>query len=181
MNAQTDDFANLPLTGPEGLQAEYVALREELLKRIEARQQILSLSLTIAGAYLGVGWGSGTAVALLLYPPIAALLAAGWAQNEVLIGQLSRYIRDHLESALPGLGWEHYRRARQRETSIAGWPIDVLATGGIFLLTQLIAVLLGFFRLTEPNALAWILLVVDAAAILALLVLLEYVRRHNRM
>ncbi len=99
----------------------------------------------------------------------------------MLIGQLSRYIRDHLESALPGLGWEHYRRARQHETSIAGWPIDVLATGGIFLLTQLIAVLLGFFRLTEPNALAWILLAASAVAILALLVLLAYVRRHNRM
>ncbi len=59
MNTPPDDFANLPLTGPEGLQAEYVALREELLKRIEARQQILSLSLTIAGAYLGVAGAAG--------------------------------------------------------------------------------------------------------------------------
>jgi len=37
---------------------EYTALREEILKRIESRQQLISITLTIAAAVLGVGWTS---------------------------------------------------------------------------------------------------------------------------
>jgi hypothetical protein len=163
-----------------GLEIEYASLREESLKRIESRQQIISITLTIAGAFLGIGWGSGGPVALMIYPALAALLAAGWAQNEVRLRQLSAYIRDHLESAIPGLGWERYSHARERETLFGGWPVDVLSVGGIFVLTQVLAIGLSLFRFTGASLVEWVLLAVDIFAILLVLWMVEGVRRRSR-
>src|SRR5262245_32918166 len=108
---------------------EYIALREEVLNRIEARQQIISITLTIAGAFLGGGWITSVIV-LLIYPALAVLLAAGWGQNEVRIRQLNAYIRDQLEGNIPGLGWERYSRQRESELKVFGWPVDLLSVGG---------------------------------------------------
>jgi hypothetical protein len=158
-------------------ETEYAALRAEILRRIDSRQQTLSVALTLAGAFLGLGWNAG-AVVLLLYPLIALLLAVGWAQNEVFISQISTYIRDRLEGDESGLGWQTYSSQRGSEIRIFGWPIEILAIGGIFGLTQLMAIGLGTYQFTG-GSIQWILLILDIAAVLALGVLMDYVRRRS--
>jgi hypothetical protein len=156
-------------------EAEYASLREEVLKRLEGRQQTLSVALTLAGAFLGLGWNAG-AVVMFLYPLIALLLAVGWAQNEVFIKQLNSYIRDHLEGESTGRGWQHYSDQRMSEIRVMGWPIEILAIGGIFLLTQLMAIGLGTYKF-ESNSIDWILLILDIVAVFGLGGLMEYMRR----
>jgi hypothetical protein len=156
---------------------EYTALREEILKRIESRQQLISITLTIAAAVLGVGWTSG-AVIILIYPLIAGLLAAGWAQNEILIRQISAYIREHLEGKVTAPGWERTSRAQMAETTFFGWPIDVLSLGGVFMLTQVLALALGWTRFNSTT-LEWILLVADGVALVIVLLLLNTVRNRS--
>src|SRR5689334_16490340 len=107
---------NPPFPNPPG-NAEYASLRDEILRRQDSRQQTLSVALTLAGAFLGLGWNAG-AVVLLLYPLIALLLAVGWAQNEVFIKQINAYIRDHLENEESGLGWQTYSTHRDSELHI---------------------------------------------------------------
>jgi hypothetical protein len=155
---------------------EYTTLREEQVKRTESRTQWLSITLTLGGAFLGVGWGQ-SAVALLLYPPLAALLAAGWAQNEVRIHQISRYIHEHLEKRIPGMGWERYSRGLDDQTQSTGWLLELFSVGGIFLITQLLAIFLVAFRFTgDPVQIG--LLVIDAIAIIVVLALINHVRRQ---
>ncbi|MBL8162726.1 MAG: hypothetical protein JNJ61_12130 [Anaerolineae bacterium] len=158
-------------------ETEYATLREEVLKRIESRQQTISIALTLAGAFLGLGWNAGPVV-ILLYPLIALLLAVGWAQNEVFIKQINAYIRDHLEGESTGLGWQRYSDQRMSEIRVFGWPVEVLAIGGIFILTQLMAVGLGTYRSTS-STIEMVLLALDFAAIFLLIGLLEFVRRRS--
>jgi hypothetical protein len=163
------------LSGPE---IEYMSLREESLRRIEGRQQILSVTLTLAGAFLGIGWGTGGAMALLIYPPLAALLAASWVQNEVRIRTISAYIRDHLEAAIPGLGWERYSRNVTAQSRFMGFPIDILSIGGIFVLTQVLAIFLSLFRF-ERSFVEFLMLIVDVFSIIALILMINYVRQQS--
>ena len=71
-----------------GFEVEYRALRDESLKRIELRQQTVSIALTIAGVFLGVG--IGTRAVALVYPPLALALAisyqeSGWNHRQVSV------------------------------------------------------------------------------------------------
>jgi hypothetical protein len=85
---------------------EYTALRAEILKRIELRQQFIAMTLTIAGVFLGVGVTTDTIA--LVYPLLSTFLAISWAQNDSNIRRLAVYIRGHLENKTPYLGWETY-------------------------------------------------------------------------
>ena len=158
-------------------EAEYITLREEVLKRQEGRQQTLSIALTLAGAFLGLGWNAGSVV-MLIYPLIALLLAISWAQNEIFIKQLNTYIRDHLEGESTGLGWQRFSSQRMSELRFMGWPLEILAIGGIFVLTQLMAIGLGTYKF-ESSSIEWILLLLDIAAVIGLGGLMEYVRRRS--
>lgn len=161
---------------PSNKNMEYASLREEVLKRIESRQQTISVALTLAGAFLGLGWNAG-AVVILIYPLIALLLAVGWAQNEVFIMQINAYIRDHLEGEQSGLGWQRYSKQGMSELRILGWPLEILAIGGIFILTQIMAVGLGSFRFTNSLP-EWLLMILAIAAIIGSFLLLGYMRRR---
>jgi hypothetical protein len=161
---------------PSNAEIEYASLREEVLKRIESRQQTISVALTLAGAFLGLGWNAG-AVVILIYPLIALLLAVGWAQNEVFIMQINAYIRDHLEGEQTGLGWQRYSKQGMSELRIFGWPLEILAIGGIFILTQIMAVGLGSFRFTNSLP-EWLLMILAIAAIVGSFLLLGYMRRR---
>src|SRR5579871_3179802 len=89
--------------------AEYKALRDEMLNRINFRYQLLNLTLIIAGTLLAAGVHADVSAAvLLIYPLLAAFLAAGWVHNGNTIVPLSQYIRDELEAKYSGLGWETY-------------------------------------------------------------------------
>lgn len=169
-----------PVDIKTGATMEYTTLKEEILRRLEARQQFLSVMFTIAGAYLGIGWTIvDSAVPLLVFPILPLLLAAAWAQNEIQIRELSAYIRNNLEGSIPGLGWENYRRRSNAEAQIAGLPVDVLAYAGIFLVPQIIAVLLGIFRLQYLTVLEIILFMLDALAILGVISLIGRIRSKS--
>jgi F0F1-type ATP synthase membrane subunit c/vacuolar-type H+-ATPase subunit K len=171
---------NLTMKMAGAAEIEYATLREEMLKRMEARTQYISITLTIGGAFLGVGWGQG-AVALLLFPPLAALLAAAWAQNETRLLQLSAYIRDHLETKIPGLGWERFSREMDERSQSSSWMLNLLSVGGIFLLTQLLAIFLGGIRLTQnrPALFEYVLLGIAVASVFVVLSLINHVRRQS--
>ena len=78
-------------TDLHGVDLEYNSLRGEILKRIELRQQIISITLTLAGIFLSFGLSTDTVA--LIYPPLAAFLSIAWAQNDFRIRDLATYIR----------------------------------------------------------------------------------------
>ena len=146
------------------IEVEYKALRDEILKRIEMRQQIISVTLTLAGIFLGVGLTRATVP--LIYPPLAAFLALSWSQNDFRIRATAKYIREELEASVSGLGYETYvQRAREsKKEGLGAWRFIVLAHGGIFLITQLMAIGIELVRLPF-NPLQWALLGVDIVSV----------------
>lgn len=78
--------------------AEYSALREEILKRIEFQNNVLNWTLVIAGSVVTFALQLNNAMILLLYPLIAFGLSASWEQNNLRIRQLGVYIRKRIET-----------------------------------------------------------------------------------
>jgi hypothetical protein len=126
-------------TAKPGYGWEYSAIRNEILKRIEMRQQLISITLTLAGIFLS--FGLSNEMVTLVYPPLAMFLAFGWAQNDFRIRRMGRYIRENLESLEIGLNYEsQMQEDRQIDTSLATWRFVVISHSGIFLFTQVMAI-----------------------------------------
>lgn len=136
------------------IMAEYATLREELLKRIDLRQQLISITLTLAAVFLGVGLDEN--LIALIYPVLAALLALAWWQNDSHTRRAGSYIREEHEQRIAGLFWETFCEEQR-----GGWRSVVVAHGGIFLTTQLMGIGVGLvdFTSTTPE---FILLGADA-------------------
>src|ERR1051326_1267765 len=83
---------------------QYASLRSEIEKRIDIRQQILALTLLVAGTFLTVGVQPNVpAVVLLFYPLIALFLGAIWEHNDLRVGQINFYLRTEVEKHLGSL------------------------------------------------------------------------------
>ncbi len=140
------------------------------LKRIELRQQIISITLTLAGIFLSFGLSTDTVA--LIYPPLAAFLSIAWAQNDFRIRDLATYIRENLETAPIGLGYETYvQRVRSNNKKLGAWRFVVISHTGIFIFTQLMAVGIELLK-SMPivlTPLEWVLLVIDFVSILVVL------------
>ena len=149
-----------------GIDLEYNSLRGEILKRIELRQQIISITLTLAGIFLSFGVSTDTVA--LIYPPLAAFLAIAWAQNDFRIRDLATYIRENLETTSIGLGYETYvQQARAKNKKPGGWRYVVISHTGIFIFTQLMAIGIELLK-SMPivfTPLEWVLLVIDFISI----------------
>jgi len=161
MNANIDNLVDLER---RGIELEYAQARSEILKRIELRQQIAAVTLTLAGIFLGVG--VTTEAVALVYPPLAMFLAFGWAQNDFRVRDLAKYIREDIETKIPGLRYETHVQ-KQRATKgrgLGSWRFVVFSHGGIFLFTQLMAILVEVTKLTF-NTLEYVLLSIDSLAI----------------
>jgi hypothetical protein len=156
------------------LAIEYNALRDEIVKRIGLRQQTLSITLTIAGVFLGIG--VTTHAVALVYPALATFLAIGWAQNDLRIKHAATYIRDHLEAKTPHLGWETHVHERREETKGRAFRLVILSHSGIFVLTQMVAIVIGLLTF-EYTPLEWALLGIDVLAILAVVWIARMARR----
>lgn len=134
---------------------QYTALRSEIEKRIDIRQQILALTLLVAGTFLTVGAQPNVpAVVLLFYPIIAMFLGAIWEHNDLRVGQINFYIRTEVEKHLGklGPGWETFRQqmfstsyrdrkhsrssTEQRHSLTPQIGLIVFATRGMFFTTQ---------------------------------------------
>lgn len=161
-----------------GIELEYNSLRSEILKRIELRQQIISIALTLAGVFLGVGLS--TDAVSLIYPPLAAFLAVAWAQNDFRIRDLAAYIRENLETTPISLRYEtHVQQARSDNKKLGSWRFVVISHTGILVFTQIMAVGIELLK-TFPvilSPLEWVLLVID---LISILVVIQFAGQSSR-
>jgi hypothetical protein len=142
--------------------AEYAALRDEVLKRIEFQNQILNLTLIILGTFVSVGYQlSNGPVILLIYPLIACILSFSWEQHNLRIRQIGVYIRERIESRTSKGGWEQYRvDIRLKRTGTA------LFARLTFIITQLATIFLSWWlQRSLLSGVARVLIVVDAIAV----------------
>ena len=138
MPHENDDIPNMEF---QQLSMEYKELRNEILKRIELRQQVLVITLTIAGVIFGLGVKDGTdfnnSQVALIYPPISLIMAIIWIINDYGIQKASLYIHYRIERKLPILMWERYTEgitfgSRDNYTIVGIY----FAYCGIFIATQ---------------------------------------------
>lgn len=154
---QQDDFPRIQAA----VQLEYTALRNEILKRIELRQQVIQIALAFAGVLFSFGVARpGVA---FVFPPLAALMATAWAQNDFRIRDLGTYLRDRIEPNLAGLGWETHLQKGRKASPDTTWRRTVYSHGGIFLGTQIIAIGIGLANFSN-SLVEWILLFASFAS-----------------
>jgi hypothetical protein len=127
--------------------AEYGALRAEILKKTDIQHQLLSLSLIALGTFITIGFES-SATLLLVYPILAMFLAASWSHHDIRIAQLGDFIRSHHETKFFGEqgGWEQYHPSSDAGKAV-GSRIS-LASRGILIGSQILAVTLGLLKTT---------------------------------
>jgi hypothetical protein len=178
---QTSSSKNAP-EADQFMLAEYNALRDEILKRAELQQQILSLTLIIFGTILTFGLQVHSASIILLYPLLSLFLAASWRHDGQTIKKISIYIRDQIEAQIGGntFGWEHRTRRHQRSQSkftflsvkgaFAG-GFNFLAARGVFAGTSLLATLLAipFAKVDVTDLLLFALAIVSIMSSIAML------------
>ncbi len=156
--------------------AEYCALREEIVKRIELQHKLAQLTIVFFGTLVGIALERGAPMLLFSYPLVSVCIAMLWGQNDVRVRQIGTYIRDVLEhragnlvsprgttSTVAPWGWEHYR-----STITVHWPgsLALRGTQAALLGSQALALFLGLqhsdYSLDLP---AFTLLLLDIAAI----------------
>jgi len=156
---------------------EYNTLRAEILKRIDLRHQMLSIALTVAGIFLGIGVTNGTIA--LVYPPLAVFLMVAWAQNDRRIYILATDLRNNAEPAL-GLAYETRMNTTREGQRDRGWRQTILSHGGVFLFTQLIALGVGLLSVLPTGPLSPLtlsLLALDGIAVVVVIFVLRGARR----
>lgn len=175
-----------------GLVLEYKALRDELLKRFELRQQVVSVTLAIAGALIGAGIfqakmlympgtpNSPSPSIALAYSPIALFLALGWAHLDDRVRILGSYIRERIEPKIPGLGWETYIDGKRPR--VKRLPYAFISHGGVFIWTQIVAIIIGiiFCIRAQPklDLLDSTLIAIDAISLASTVLLMMHHARH---
>jgi hypothetical protein len=168
----------------EGLDicTRYNSLTSEYLKLIELRQQILSYTITIAGAILSIGLIQTsqnnnlrfTSVALI-YPPIATCLALVWAQHSDRIKYIEKIITKSTSDSFVN------SEQGNNKNIFAGLKYAIVSHSGVFLCTQLLALIVGcsLFTWHGCNTLQWILLFIDLIFIEASIVILAQLYDDN--
>jgi hypothetical protein len=160
---------------------EYAALRDEVLKRLEFRNQMLSVLLVVAGTFISVGTQAEvSATVLLVYPLLALFLISSWIHNGRALVLIGRYLREEVEKRHSGLGWEKYLKRPQIAKSAYG-HFNNFAMAGLALTTQALATGLATTKLTG-NTMENILLVVSlvSTAVTGLLILYHIQPVRNR-
>jgi hypothetical protein len=115
---------------------EYKTLRDETMKRIDARNQILSYTLVFAASMFTLALGqSAFSSALLVYPIVAFFFATSFAFNSLVLIEIGAYLRS-LETRLPGAGWANYLKPRYWKIEI----FELIASAGLFIGTECIGI-----------------------------------------
>jgi len=168
-----------PLADPEreGMLAEYVALRGEILKRIELRHQYMKVSLAIAGAFLAAGVAVTKAPVALVFPLLAPFLAIGWAQNDLRVRDLAEYFREHQEQLVPGLGWETHMQGLRESRRRRPWRLVVMAHAGTLLFTQVLTIAVGCTSINANPSIGYALLALDVVAVAAVIAIFSRATR----
>jgi hypothetical protein len=126
---------------------EYNTLRDETLKRVEFRNQISTYTLTFAAGMFTLGLGRDAyREALLVYPIIAFFFSVSFAYNSLMLIEIGAYIRTLEGVSLGRSGWAAHLKDRYSLIE----PFEVVATSGLFLGTQALAI--GLFLRGVPQA-----------------------------
>jgi 8-oxo-dGTP diphosphatase len=143
----------------EELPLQYNTLRAEILKRMELRQQILTV--TLAGISIFSAGVTGEIILpifLLLYPLLGLCLAIAWSHHDVRTGELGEYILRYIEPHFT-LKWEKYMREFYTDRNDIGKRLAEYASMGTFIGTEIAAIILAvsfqFLNLTTvtpPNS-----------------------------
>ena len=170
--------------------AEYNTLRQEILERIKLRQQIITATLILSAGIITADKLVPTVA--LIYPPLAAFLALAWSQNDYRVRNLSKYIQEFFECDPRRFGWEYYMEGQRDQSGPGAFRVVVAAHGGLFLVTQFIAVGFGIAGLPREIQLEWVtgsfpwitmsvvlvgLLIVDIISILVVFWVIYYAKR----
>lgn len=85
-------------------------MRQEIIQRQATQHNVLALQLTISGAVFSFSLTGASRSGFLLIVPVSTyMLCSRFVEDHVGIGQLGRYIREHLSARVPGgLGWESW-------------------------------------------------------------------------
>ena len=162
---------------------ECAVLHDEINTRMEQRGNLFTFTIITAGSLLSLGAAANAQIALF-YPILSLFLAAAWSDEDGKIGALGAYLHDQ-EARYDLYGWASYHRPRKKRTGLLGrlqklYPTSLLslATRGVFLSTQALAILVGVTNAISHNQMAttWPLL---SVALLAM-ILTAFVIRHKR-
>lgn len=144
--------------------AEYKALREEIVKRIELEHAVLNLTLVATGALFSVGLQAAVPTSvLLIYPMLALFLAAEWMHHHVRDRQMGAYIAE-LENEIPELKWEHWRYRAVTESGSLRF-VGVFSAAGVFISTQLVGIALAVVK-ANFTYVEWLLLILDVISVI---------------
>lgn len=91
----------------EVMLAEYKALRDEQLQRMNNRITLVVASLTVSGTLIGVGLERASAPLMLFVPVIASLFGLLHVYHHVAIKEIGAYIRAFIERPLLAVYPEH--------------------------------------------------------------------------
>ena len=142
---------------------EYDSLRDEILRRMELRQQLFTFTLVTAGTFLSIGLATDLSYKLMFaYPFISLFIAGSWMQSDFRIYQLGQYIKHEIEEKYlpPGAGWEH------AHTYIKTFNL-VVTVRGVILSTQLLLVFIALLLVNfQPDTIDMVLLGLDLLAFL---------------
>lgn len=143
-------------------ECEFNALRAEILQRAQFQQQLINLSIVIAGTLLTVFFQfSGPSWILLTYPLLALFLAVEWSFNNTRIAQIGRYIREEIEDKWSGPGWENYLRSPNARTRLP-WLSGVLFAFGTFVGLPLLLIFLAVLNRFTWSSLEILFLLLDS-------------------
>ena len=162
---------------------ECTSLHDEINTRMGQRGTLFTFTIITAGSLLSLGATTNAQIALF-YPILSLFLAAAWSDEDGKIGALGAYMHEQ-EVRYDLYGWCSYHRPHKKVAGLLTnlqrlYPTSLLsvATRGVFLSTQVLAILVGVANAGAHNQLAstWPLLVV---AILAMFIT-AFVIRHKR-
>lgn len=139
---------------------QFRALRDEMVKHIELRDQSMSITLIAFGSLAAAMAQNPSAPFLFLYPILVLFLTSAWSYHERVIRQIGKYIREQVEPMFPPveraegetehLWWENYlyRVARTGDSlTISGRR----AASWVFVGTAILALLGGLFLTLSSN------------------------------
>jgi hypothetical protein len=121
-----------PNEGLEGALAEFSALRQEILERVKAQQQLLTLQLTVTATIFGFAISQQDMAAVMLIVPFSSYLLCGRLVSQHFgTVRVAEFIREHLSKRVPGgLHWETWLQQSHPKPHLLGSLLPLLLTFG---------------------------------------------------
>jgi len=156
---------------------EYKTLRDETFRRIEARNQISNYTLTFAAAMFTLGLGrDGYRAALLVYPIVSFFFSVAFAYNSLMLIEIGAYLRGLERRGLGRSGWAEHLKDRYRSIE----PFEVVATSGLFVVTQAVAIGLFVLGMHNPSDVEKTLMGIASGALLLTIASIAYPVVYHR-